>query len=794
MRALLSVYDKAGLTDLAQGLAGLGWELIASGKTAAALTDAGIPVTEVAQVTGAPEMLGGRVKTLHPKVHGGILADRSNPSHLADLEAQQVAPIDLVVCNLYPFSSDPSVELIDIGGPTMVRAAAKNHASVGVVVDPSDYPGVLEELRAAGSLSSDTRRRLARAAFAHSAAYDAAIVEWFDAGGAGGEPELLPPTLHLALERAVELRYGENPHQRGARYRAAGRPTWWDGVVQHGGSALSYLNLFDADAAWRLVAELGTGPEVAVAIIKHANPCGAALGATLADAYRRALECDPVSAFGGVVALGGPCTVEVAQAVAEGPNADVIVAPSFEAGAVDALVARRKVTRLLEAPPYRAGALELRSLGVASSSRTPTIWPRRARTGRCPPRWPPPTPSGATSSWPGGCAPGRRPTPSSSPLGARPSGWERANRAGSKRPRSRRPRPGPAPGAGRPPATPSSPSATGSTCWPRRAWRRSCRPGDRSTTARWWPPPTSTASPWSSPVSATSGTEEVPVTARILDGEALAARFRAEITDRVARLAAEGIRPGLGTILVGDDTPSERYVALKHADCAEVGIASVHEHLPAETSQEELEAVIRRFNADPAVHAYLVQLPLPKGLDEEAALLAVDDAKDVDGLHPVNLGRLVMGTPGPLPCTPAGIVELLHAYDVPVEGRHVVVIGRGITIGRPLALLLALKRPGCNAAVTVVHTGVADLAHYVRQADIVVAAAGSAGLVTPAMVKPGAAVVGAGTTWEGRKVLSDVEESVAEVAGWITPRIGGVGPMTRAMLLRNAVRAAERSA
>jgi methylenetetrahydrofolate dehydrogenase (NADP+)/methenyltetrahydrofolate cyclohydrolase len=295
-------------------------------------------------------------------------------------------------------------------------------------------------------------------------------------------------------------------------------------------------------------------------------------------------------------------------------------------------------------------------------------------------------------------------------------------------------------------------------------------------------------------VSATSGTEEVPVTARILDGEALAARFRAEITDRVARLAAEGIRPGLGTILVGDDTPSERYVALKHADCAEVGIASVHEHLPAETSQEELEAVIRRFNADPAVHAYLVQLPLPKGLDEEAALLAVDDAKDVDGLHPVNLGRLVMGTPGPLPCTPAGIVELLHAYDVPVEGRHVVVIGRGITIGRPLALLLALKRPGCNAAVTVVHTGVADLAHYVRQADIVVAAAGSAGLVTPAMVKPGAAVVGAGTTWEGRKVLSDVEESVAEVAGWITPRIGGVGPMTRAMLLRNAVRAAERSA
>jgi len=284
------------------------------------------------------------------------------------------------------------------------------------------------------------------------------------------------------------------------------------------------------------------------------------------------------------------------------------------------------------------------------------------------------------------------------------------------------------------------------------------------------------------------------MTARILDGEAVAARVRAEITDRVARLKAEGIRPGLGTILVGDDTPSERYVALKHSDCMEVGIASVHEHLPAETSQDELEAVIRRFNADPAVHAYLVQLPLPKGLDEEAALLSMDDAKDVDGLHPVNLGRLVMGTPGPLPCTPAGIVELLHAYDVPVEGRDVVVIGRGITIGRPLALLLALKRPGCNAAVTVVHTGVPNLAEHVLRADIVVAAAGSPGLVTADMVKPGAAVVGAGTTWEGRKVLSDVEESVAEVAGWITPRIGGVGPMTRAMLLRNAVRAAERSA
>ena len=283
------------------------------------------------------------------------------------------------------------------------------------------------------------------------------------------------------------------------------------------------------------------------------------------------------------------------------------------------------------------------------------------------------------------------------------------------------------------------------------------------------------------------------MTARLLDGEATAARIRAEVAEAVVALAADGVRPGLGTILVGDDPASARYVAMKHEDCAEVGIASVHEHLPADTSQATLETVIARFNADPAVHAYLVQVPLPAPLDEEAALRAVDPTKDADGLHPLNLGRLVLGVPGPLPCTPAGIVELLAAHEVPVEGRHVVIIGRGITIGRPLSLLLSLKRPGCNAAVTVVHTGVVDLAALVRSGDVVVAAAGSAGLVTADMVKPGAAVVGAGTSWQGRRLLSDVDDAVAEVAGWITPRIGGVGPMTRAMLLRNTVRAAERA-
>ena len=282
----------------------------------------------------------------------------------------------------------------------------------------------------------------------------------------------------------------------------------------------------------------------------------------------------------------------------------------------------------------------------------------------------------------------------------------------------------------------------------------------------------------------------------LLDGEAVAARIRSEVAERIAQLSAQGVTVGLGTVLVGDDVPSERYVALKHEDCAAIGMYSVGEHLPATATQQEVIDVIKRYNADPKVSAFLVQLPLPAGLDEEQALLAVDPAKDVDGLHPVNLGRLVLGTPGQLPGTPAGILELLHAYDVPVEGRHAVIIGRGVTIGRPLAMLLSLKRPGCNAAVTMLHTGVSerDMAAIVRTADIVVAAAGRPALVTPDMVKPGAAVVSAGTSWEGRKLIPDVREDVAEVAGWITPRLGGVGPMTRAMLLRNALRAAELAA
>jgi methylenetetrahydrofolate dehydrogenase (NADP+)/methenyltetrahydrofolate cyclohydrolase len=282
------------------------------------------------------------------------------------------------------------------------------------------------------------------------------------------------------------------------------------------------------------------------------------------------------------------------------------------------------------------------------------------------------------------------------------------------------------------------------------------------------------------------------MSAELLDGERLAANIKMELADRVQRLLAVGRTPGLGTILVGDDPSSARYVQMKIEECAEIGVRSFDVHLPATATQREIEDVIDRFNADDDVHSILVQLPLPEGVNDEEVLLHVLPEKDVDGLHPTNLGRLVMGAPGPLPCTPNGIVELLAAYDVPVEGRHVVIIGRGLTIGRPLALLMAMRRPHCNAAVTVVHTGVDDFDELVRSADVVVAAAGRAGLVTRDMVKPGAAVVGAGTSFLGKKLLSDVAEDVSEVAGWITPRLGGVGPMTRAMLLRNAVQAAER--
>ena len=282
------------------------------------------------------------------------------------------------------------------------------------------------------------------------------------------------------------------------------------------------------------------------------------------------------------------------------------------------------------------------------------------------------------------------------------------------------------------------------------------------------------------------------MTAQLLDGEPLAQRIKMELAERVARLTANGRTPGLGTLLVGDNPSSVRYVEMKIEECKEIGVQSFDVHLPAAATQAEIESVVDAFNANPEVHSILVQLPLPDGINEEQVLFRVHPAKDVDGLHPTNLGRLVMGVPGPLPCTPAGIVELLAEHRVPVEGKHVVIIGRGLTIGRPLALLMAMRRPNCNAAVTVVHTGVVDMAALTRTADVVVSAAGVPGIVTADMVKPGSAVVGAGTSFAGKKLLSDIADDVAEKVAWITPRLGGVGPMTRAMLLRNAVLAAEK--
>ncbi len=373
MRAFLSVYDKTGVVELAAGLADQGWQLVSSGGTAEAIRGAGLEVTSTEEVTGYPAILGHRVATLHPKIHGGILADPTDPEHRADLDAYDIEPFALVVSNLYPFG-DPDaagdaggrrlaasddgrgIDLIDIGGPAMVRAAAKNHAHVGIIVDPDDYGPVLEEIRADGALGDATRRRLARKAFAHTAAYDAAVVGWFDERDP--DPQVLPPTVHLALERDEQaLRYGENPHQQGARYRQRGRSSVWDRAEQHAGVALSYLNIFDADAAWNLAHDLaGEFGKPAVAIIKHANPCGAAVADTLERAYELAFECDPRSAFGGIVATSEPIDTGTVEAMVAAAQADVVIAPGYDDGVVDALVAKRKNTRLLTLPrPAGAG-------------------------------------------------------------------------------------------------------------------------------------------------------------------------------------------------------------------------------------------------------------------------------------------------------------------------------------------------------------------------------------------------------------------------------------------------------
>lgn len=369
-RALLSVSDKSGLVAFAAGLVELGFELIATGGTHRALVDGGLEVTSVAKVTGAPEILDGRVKTLHPAIHGPLLATAS-PEHEAELRAHRLDRIDLVVVNLYPFretvaqegvSDDEAMEQLDVGGPTMIRAAAKNHRQVLVVVEPAAYPGLLAEMQA-GEVSVARRRELARAAFAHTAAYDAAIVAYFDRG------EPLPPSRHLTLQRAEVLRYGENPHQSAARYREDGRSGWLDGLRQHGGMALSYLNLFDAEAAWRL-AHAFPGQPTAV-VVKHANPCGVATADDLATAYQRAFDADPKSAFGGVVALNGTVDLALAQELVANPKADVLIARGYAPEALSLLTGKRKNMRVLEAEAPGPRDIDLRRVDGGFLVQTP---------------------------------------------------------------------------------------------------------------------------------------------------------------------------------------------------------------------------------------------------------------------------------------------------------------------------------------------------------------------------------------------------------------------------------------
>ena len=378
MKALLSVYDKTGIVEFAQSLCARGFSLVSSGGTSAALAAAGIEHQSVEEVTGFPEMLDGRVKTLHPAIHGGILARRDVPEHLTAIASHAIAPIDLVVCNLYPFASDPSIELIDIGGPSMVRSAAKNHDAVGVVVDPADYERIILELTGnASALTDGTRVALARKAFAHTSAYDAAIVHWLDMRTDDSATDGFPPTMGLALEHAQSLRYGENPHQRGARYRFAGTTSWWDTAVQHGGKELSYLNVYDADAAWRLVHDLGVaganrvansgarsvansgansrGRSVAdsapaVVIMKHANPCGAATADDIATAYRLAHLGDPVSAFGGIVAINRRVPLALADLLAP-IFSEVVIAPGYDDDALALLLSKKNLRVLTATPP-----------------------------------------------------------------------------------------------------------------------------------------------------------------------------------------------------------------------------------------------------------------------------------------------------------------------------------------------------------------------------------------------------------------------------------------------------------
>ncbi|MGV0747361.1 bifunctional phosphoribosylaminoimidazolecarboxamide formyltransferase/IMP cyclohydrolase [Mycolicibacter minnesotensis] len=359
-RALISVYDKTGLVDLAAGLHAAGVDIVSTGSTAKSIAAKGIPVTPVEQVTGFPEVLDGRVKTLHPRVHAGLLADLRKPEHAAALDELEIAAFELVVVNLYPFSEtvesgageDECVEQIDIGGPSMIRAAAKNHPSVAVVVDPLGYDGVLAAVNA-GGFTLEERKRLASLAFRHTAEYDVAVASWMSSTLAPEEPrQALPEWYGRTYRRAAQLRYGENPHQQAALYCDAGA---WPGLAQaeqlHG-KEMSYNNFTDADAAWRAAFD---HEETCVAIIKHANPCGIAVSATsVADAHRKAHECDPLSAFGGVIAANTEVSVEMAEYVST-IFTEVIIAPAYEAGAVEILSRKKNIRVLLASEPLRGG-------------------------------------------------------------------------------------------------------------------------------------------------------------------------------------------------------------------------------------------------------------------------------------------------------------------------------------------------------------------------------------------------------------------------------------------------------
>ena len=358
-RAVISVWDKEGVVELARGLVDAGAEVISTGSTAATIREAGLAVTEVAEVTGFPEMMGGRVKTLHPAIHAGILADKTNPEHLSALEGQGITPIDLVVVNLYPFertvasgaSEAEIVEQIDIGGPTLVRAAAKNASSVGVVVDPARYPEVLDAVKA-GGLPADLRQALAAQAFAHVAVYDAAIAEWFGRGAQ--EP---PQAVALGLERVQQLRYGENPHQGAGLYRRVPGPGPLGGAEVLQGKDMSFNNWLDAEAARALA---GAFDDPCAVIVKHHNPCGTALADSLADAYGKAFASDEVSAFGGVVAFNREVDRDAARRMAE-VFTEVVIAPGYAEGALAVLGEKRNL-RVVRAPLPEAGGWEVRPI------------------------------------------------------------------------------------------------------------------------------------------------------------------------------------------------------------------------------------------------------------------------------------------------------------------------------------------------------------------------------------------------------------------------------------------------